>query len=984
MASYRLQFSSSFKFRDALRIVPYLDALGITTLYASPLLQARSGSTHGYDVTDPTKLNRELGTRGDFDRLVTALHARGMRLLLDIVPNHMAASSENPWWVDVLEKGPYSRYARWFDIEWQPPSRTLRNRVLLPVLGCSYGRALTGAELQVAIRPTGLCLRYWETDLPLAPHSYARVLAPRTGTGSDLGRSRAAAEFENLLARVQSLPAAVALSAGWEQEIESVKRDLWSLYRHRPEIRVYLDEQLAFFNSPRSRPSALRTLLAEQAYVLCYWRNANYAINYRRFFAISELVGVRVEKQEVFEATHGLILQLLRQGKVSSFRVDHIDGLFDPRGYLDRLAAAMHSMAAGRRSSARAGTHGVVVEKILGPGEDLPREWAVDGTTGYDFLNAVNGLFIAPDGLESLRRTFGAFAGRHRADYVAVAAEARRQVMASHFAGEMQAFTLHLERLAREETAGRRAPQGVTSADWKRALTAVIVGFPVYRTYIRPGELSAADREHIGRAIAAADATPGVSRAAIRFIERVLLSAGDVRREAQRKGTRNEALRFVRRLQQFTGPVMAKGVEDTAFYRYNVLASANEVGGDPAAAAIPPAELHQRLESLLQARAGNVNTTTTHDTKRSEDARARINVLSEVPEEWARLLSRWSQMNRRLKCHNRGGIVPEPAMEALFYQTLIGSWPLAERSKIGVAFRSRARRQPPESDHVRAAFAQRIRDYMLKAAREAKAQTRWVRPNPEYESALADFVAGALDRARSPDFIAEVEAFARALAPFGAVNSLAQLAIKIAAPGVPDFYQGGELWDLRLVDPDNRGPVGFAARRRLLDRLSRPAQGPAAAGKARAAAAQRLCREWQTGAVKMFVMQAGLCARRACPEVFLQGKYLPLAVDGARAENIFAFARRYRKEWALVIVPRLLARTFGLDCARLAGLPAAGWHGEWGDTALRLPRIAPREWREVFTGTAVAVNERRSGRQMLLPCSALLARLPIALLRGAA
>jgi (1->4)-alpha-D-glucan 1-alpha-D-glucosylmutase len=948
IVTYRLQFNPGFRFADAQALVPYLHALGITDIYASPILKARRGSTHGYDVTDPTCLNPELGTGAEFETLVGELRGRGMGLLLDIVPNHMAASSENRWWVDVLENGPSSRYAPCFDIDWHPdPADGVpENAVLLPILGARYRRVLQDRKLILGLDKEGFFVRYQAVRLPLDPKSYRMLLTHRLESLKEaLGEAdRALQELMHLLDIIERLPVRTATDA---EELEARRRDkevikerLWALYSTSPKIGEFIDENVRIFNGQGKDPEGphlLEQLLADQAYRLAFWREGIEKINYRRFFDLSDLIGVRVEDPEVLEATHALVFRLADEGKVTGLRVDHIDGLYDPLAYLQRLQGRL-----GARQPAGAGpSFYAVVEKILGGDEQLPEDWPACGTTGYDFLNALNAVFVDGRGVKLLDAVYRRFTGS-QLDFGDVVYESKKQVMQDLFGAELRTLGHRLGRLANDHN-GR----GLSRKELVQALVEVTACLPVYRTYTRGLEVSPSARSYIEGAVEEARRrNPGVSASARDFVRRVLLLDFPAPSMAER---RERWRRFVMRWQQFTGAVMAKGLEDTALYRHNRLISLNEVGS-AADGAIPSdgaGRFHRHNVRTLQRWPHTLNATSTHDTKRSEDVRARLNVLSELAGVWARRLSRWSRMNRDKKGLVNGRPVPDPSEEVLLYQTLVGAWPL-------------------EAEEV-SEFRRRLQTYVIKAAREAKVYTSWRRPDGAHEKALTRFVEACLDRSRPNEFLADFLPFQRRIAHYGALNSLTQVLLKIASPGVPDLYQGTELWAFSLVEPDNRRPVDFPKRSQLLDELKRQEANDALG------LVQELLADWQDGRIKMYLTWKALAFRKGHPALFEDGAYLPLRVSGERKEHVVAFARHQGGNWALVAVPRLVA-----------GLVAQGrlpvGRRTWKDTAIALPARAPERWVNVLTGETLTAS-RVPGGQVIHLHSVFL-HLPFALLAG--
>ncbi|MBE0569122.1 MAG: malto-oligosyltrehalose synthase [Deltaproteobacteria bacterium] len=948
-ATYRLQFHKRFRFENARGLVPYLEALGITDLYASPILQARRGSTHGYDVTDPTRLNADLGAEAHFDALVKTLRERGMGLLLDIVPNHMAASVENAWWTDVLESGPGSPFAAFFDIDWHSPKKALQSKVLLPILGGPYGRTVEEQELSLRLEKGGFTVHCHSVKLPVSILSYPRILSLRLPSleetyGPDHPSFR---ELWDLITSIEHLPKAAAADGETARERylaeEGIKARLLRLYTERHEIRGHIDETLRIVNGRKGDPGSfdhLDRILSEQHYWLSFWRLANEEINYRRFFAVSELVSLRVEDPRVFDAAHERVLRLASEGKITGLRVDHVDGLYDPHGYLVRLMQRL----TGSESDSPPADFYVLVEKILGEEEALPPEWPVHGTTGYDFLNALNGVFVSARGLKTLDDVYARFTGS-APDFRETSYRSKKLIMDTLFAGEMHSLGQHLGRLAEQDRYARDLPR----KELRAALVEVTACFPVYRTYARNHELSPRDIRHIAKALKwAQQRGTEVSAPVFDFLRRVLLLEIPPSLPGAEK---EEWLRFLMRWQQFTGPIMAKGVEDTSLYIHNRLVSMNEVGGNPASAGVPVNAFHNRCGTAAGRWPHAMNASSTHDTKRSEDVRARINVLSEIPEEWEAHLTRWSGWNAGKKRVVNGIRVPDPAEEILVYQTLLGAWPLEEEEIPGLSAR--------------------IESYMVKALREAKVHTRWIRPNPQHESAVREFVSSLLEDP-SPDtnaFLADFLPFQRKVAHYGAINGLAQLLVKIAAPGVPDIYQGTETWDFSLVDPDNRRAVDFGKRNGLLNQLlTREQQG-------QSALAEELLSSWRDGRIKLYVTCKALNFRRERKELFRDGAYLPLPVAGGHREHALAFARGKGESWAIAAVPRLSTRL-----APDGGFPLG--ETAWGArTVLRLPADLPGRWRNAFTGEMLQAAE--TGGEKILHLQEVFRLFPVALLESA-
>ena len=864
-ATYRLQFNSQFRFEDAKKIAGYLHDLGITDIYSSPLLRPRKGSMHGYDIVDANALNPELGTEDEFTELHGELDRHGMGLLLDIVPNHMAASHENAWWVSVLENGAQSRFLHYFDIDWRD------DEVLLPILGRPYGEALESKEIQLGFDGDGFFLAYYDKRFPLAPQSYHVVLeqcadeAAQDGVGLEL---RDLVANDTVIANSRFL-----------------KDTLSRLREQSADFAKTMDEVIARFNSD---PDMLDRVIAAQWYRLAYWRVAAETINYRRFFDVTDLVGIRVENPEVFEMRNKLILELIEQGKVTGVRIDHIDGLHDPINYLTKLQIRL------------GGEFYVVVEKILEHGEPLPASFACAGTTGYDFLDTANAVFVDPAGVGRLTEMYHRYTSL-TTSYEDLVYERKKQVIDALFFGEMRALGAHLTQLA----AADRNARDLAPSELLAALVEITSCMPVYRTYIREGHVSDEDRAYLMHAIAEARRrAKNVDARAMTFVERVLLLAPPT----YLKHEEEKWLGYVLRWQQFTGRVMAKGVEDTAFYNYNRLISLNEVGGEPGRGSDfdPVAELHARNEVIERDWPHTMNATSTHDTKRAEDVRSRIHVLSEIPEEWEREVKKWTRINAPLK---RDG-VPHPNEELLIYQTLVGMWPLDRAEEESVA--------------------PRLQEYLEKAAREAKTHSSWIAQNAEYEQALKDFAAAVV--AHEP-FLAPFRRFQKRVAFHGFLNSLAQVVLKVCSPGVPDFYQGTEVWDFSLVDPDNRRPVDYPLRSSSLASLAPPAQ---------------LLRAWPDGRIKLFVTARSLAVRSR--HAF--AGYRPVETG---TPNALAFLRG---DDVLVVVPRLTSQLGKqLPLGEVWGSHALDVPGTWRN-AFTEETPASLALRDVFASFPVAILER--------------------------
>jgi (1->4)-alpha-D-glucan 1-alpha-D-glucosylmutase len=908
-ATYRLQFHAGFTFDDATAIVEYLNALGISHCYASSYLMAVPGSTHGYDVADPTRLNPEIGTDETFRRWVGALRANGMGHIIDLVPNHMGiAKSANPWWQEVLENGPSSLYARVFDIDWHPLKVELENKVLLPILGDSYGAVLERQEITLRYAEGVFSLHYYETTLPVAPGSYARILEtdvePLVHTLGE--ESIESAEYLSILTAIRRLPSRADLKPASRieraREKEVIKRRLATLTRDSEQVREHVNRAVALFNGTRGHARSfdrLDELLGAQAYRLAHWRVAAEEINYRRFFDINELAAIRMEDPEVFGHAHALVFELLKHELVDGFRIDHVDGLYDPGDYLARLQDRAHED--------RPDLFGpnqplfVVVEKILAIDEELP-DWRMHGTSGYDFLVQLNGLFVDRRSEKAFNAVWENFT-RLKTPFREIAYRSKQLILRLSMASELNVLAHQLNRFSERS----RYYRDFTLNSLTQAIREIIACFPVYRTYVNEREqVRRRDREYIEYAVAEAKRrNPGRPRAVFDFVRNLLLKQADYIPEEERE----EHLRFVGKFQQVTSPVTAKGIEDTALYNYNRLVSLNEVGGEPDHFGIAPEALHDWLRSRAARWPHALSTTSTHDTKRSEDVRARLNALSELPGAWKQAIARWARANRRGRATIDDQSYPTRNEEYLLYQTLVGTWPL----------------EPMDADAERI-FRERIVTYMHKAMREAKVVTSWLNPSERHEQAMKEFIEAMLD-AENAAFRDDFIEFQKKIACYGIYNSLAQVAIKIGAPGVPDFYQGTELWDFSLVDPDNRRPVDYRRRAALLEEL----KASATDGDGARRLFERFASKPGDDAFKLAVTHRLLEFRRAQADIFQQGDYEPLAFDGPRREHAFGFARRHAGREVLVIVPRLIA---GLIPE--ANVPPLG-DKVWGDTVVRLP-----------------------------------------------
>jgi (1->4)-alpha-D-glucan 1-alpha-D-glucosylmutase len=1100
VSTYRLQLHSGFTFRDARQLVPYLAKLGITDCYCSPYLRARPGSQHGYDICDHNQLNPEIGTEEDYEAFVTELKNHQMGQVLDLVPNHMAVDPlMNKWWRDVLEDGQASPFASFFDIDWAPVKAELKGKVLLPVLGDHYGVVLERGELQLAMQDGALVLRYGDLVLPIDPRESPRVLRlnleslQRSVKEDDADLQ----EFLSILTALDHLPPRTETTP---ERIDERHREkavararLARLLGTCPTILKNVEESLKQFNGVPGKPETfdrLHQLLEAQPYRLAFWKTAFHEINYRRFFDIKELAGVRMENANVFAATHELIFRLVREGKVNGLRLDHLDGLYDPAGYLERLqetvvlewlsdlrgssdrrgsansAPSLVISAAGSGDPRRAPDEAeswrqkisawreqerknhpgglverplyVVAEKILCGNEALPESWPIHGTSGYDFMNDLNRLFVNPQNFRAMRRIYERFTDQ-TTPFADVVYTCKKLITRTALASELNVLAHSMNLLSE----GNRRARDFTLESLREALQEVVACFPVYRTYVNASGAAESDRQMIDLALARARRrNPAMEPSVFDFLRDVLMARphptppppegggqeGGAEDEYQRR------LNFAMKFQQYSGPVQAKGVEDTAFYRYNVLLSLNEVGGDPQRFGGTPVQFHEANQRRLQHWPWGMIGTSTHDTKRGEDARARLNVLSEIPQEWRRQVFQWSRINARNRTEVDGQPAPDRNTEYLFYQALLGAWPADGSSPSplggeGIGARGTANKAatpaPPE-------LVERLREYMHKAIKEAKVHTSWINPYEAYDQAVANFVDKTLAGPRARRFLDSFLPFQRRVAHLGMVNSLAQVVLKVVSPGVPDFYQGTELWDLSLVDPDNRRPVDYARRTQLLEEIQpwledgdqrsevrsqksevRGQRSEARGQKSevltsdfrsltsgKAEAVTEMLQHWEDGRIKLYLTVRGLRIRRWYPQVFLEGEYLPLAGEGEQAEHVFALARRHSGKEILAVVTRLPGAmlsppTISPDHPH----PRAGRGGEsmppppspghtlpvgseiWKQTRIILPAdFRSDSFFNLFTGENVQAVRQGGGLSIL--ASDVLAICPVALLEN--
>ena len=981
VATYRLQFNGNFRFTDAAAIIPYLAELGISDVYSSPYLAAYPGSPHGYDITDPTKINPEIGTEEEYNAFTDALKQHGMGLVLDIVPNHMCIDSANRYWMDLLENGPASSFSSFFDIDWDPVKKELRNKVLLPLLGDQYGIALEKKDIRLAFEEGAFFLLVYDNKLPILPETYADILSlnieelEKVDTGSC-----SYDELMSIITSARRLPpysdADRLMASERQREKEIIKKRLKEICRRDPQIRAFADRAVAAFNGQEGNSKSfdlLDNLLSRQVYRLSHWRVAAEEINYRRFFDVNSLAAIKMEDPEVFEETHRLIFRLIEEGRVTGLRVDHPDGLHDPWKYFDRLQRRCFAIALRSRleevrenvdlpygetyvDSVIAKRYEqaleeqryfkpfyIVAEKILGRGETMPAEWPLFSTTGYVFLNSLSGIFVDTRNAKAFDALYKRFT-RAYADFQEVLYRNKKLVMQVAMSSEINTLGHSLSVIAE----GNRHTRDFTLNSLIKVIVEVIACFPVYRTYINGPEVKERDRHYIDLAVSkAVRRNPVVNESIFLFLKGVLLLAHP-------PGTEDEVkaawLDFTMRFQQITGPVMAKGVEDTSFYVYNRLVSLNEVGGAPDRFGTVLDTFHGQNIERIKNWPYALITSSTHDTKRGEDVRARINVLSEIPAEWGEHVHLWARLNRKKKTVVNRREVPDRNEEYLLYQTLLGTWPVG-----------------PVTEEEYGVYKERIKTYMVKAVKEAKVNTSWVNPDSMYEDALTVFIDAVLDRGREGPFLDDFVPFQKRVSLCGMYNSCGQALLKICSPGIPDFYQGTELWDLRLVDPDNRAPVDYTRRMEMFRKMKGDLEAKGPVGYVK-----ELTGSMEDARMKMYITYRALTLRGQMREAFEKGDYIPLETSGIRSAHIIAFARRFLNTTIIVAVPRFLMKLLPLSG------PDPG--GMWKDTTVIVPG-GPGEsvYEDIFTGERMKAS---ASDPFGLECSALFRYFPVALLRS--
>jgi (1->4)-alpha-D-glucan 1-alpha-D-glucosylmutase len=978
VATYRAQMHKDFTFDHAAAITPYLERLGIGDFYASPIFEARPGSLHGYDVARHDRLNPELGGWERFNAFAEVLRRRRMGLLLDIVPNHMGVGRDALWWQDVLENGHASRYANFFDIDWNPLKPEMRNKLLLPILGNQYGEELEAKHIQVAFEDGRFYVTYYENRMPVAPRSIPMIFFRRP-IGTMPSEEEAAGmphELVDVVRELTELPPHETTDPQVQGERQQRLRELMPRLRGvlmSDAVRPIVDSALTRLNGVEGNPhsfDALDEFLQVQPYRLAFWRTSAEEINYRRFFDVNDLVGLRMETPEVFAETHCLIRELLANRQVTGLRIDHCDGMFNPRQYLIRLQLLyLASQCAGPRPTGETAANGiertvldavrgydwsashgplyVVVEKILEPGEYMPREWPVHGTSGYDFVYFANNIFIQRESRKAFDALYERVLG-YGMNPDEVIYRSKLQVMQNSLASEVHVLTNMLSKIAAADRHARDFTDNILEA----VIRETIACFSVYRTYIdERGTYPDRDVAFIQGAIRQAKRrNPDVVGSAFDFLRDMLLltRANNTGSQERAKDLDAQQLQFALKFQQLTGPVMAKGVEDTTFYVYNRFLSSNEVGGDTKSFGISLEQWHASNQERLEVSPDSMLTTSTHDTKRSEDVRNRLNVLSEIPDAWAGAVRRWHRVNAKLKRTLADGrVAPDPNEEYLLYQTIAGVWPWNM-----------------DEPGCRESLLERLQEYATKALSEAKVNLSWINPDPQYVAAVHGFLADMLTpdkRGRETPFVQTLEKLMPQIRLFGGVNSLAQVVLKATSPGVPDFYQGMELWDFSLVDPDNRRPVDYAKRETMLAHLDELASRSGAPGVAAA-----VSRDLEDGAIKLWTTAQVLRLRRDEHAVFRRGNYVSLYAAAGAEPHVIAYARQHAGKTVMVAVPRFA-------CSLMRGELSLPLGKAWREWVLPIPAALQSTYRNIFTGEELRVEGD-------MPLAQLFANYPVAVL----
>lgn len=929
IATYRLQFNDQFTFSNASQLVDYFHQLGISHCYASPLLKAKKGSKHGYDVVNYSQLRDEVGTEEQFNKFCSNLHKHGMGLICDIIPNHMyIVDSSNKWWFDVLENGPSSPYANYFDIDWNTT-----NKVLLPLLEQPYGDSLEKQILKIVFKDGAFFVEFPNFSLPTDPKSWNLILeAVQQEIEGLLPESDPKLiELKSTLTALSHLPSILSVEKEKieerQREKEVIKKRLRELLAQNEAIIKAMNNQLIILNGTKGDPKSfdtLETFLNAQAYHLCFWRVANDEINYRRFFDVFEFAGLRTENPEVFQAIHELIFKFIEKGMIDGLRIDHVDGLWDPEKYLQDIMSKYTEL--GKKECFY-----MIVEKILMGNEKLNREWPIEGSVGYDFLNHLNGIFIDLENKGRIEKIYREFTGTHYSvsdlNYFC-----KKLILSGSMSSELNVLSRYLDRISEQH----RSSRDFTLESLKSALRDVIACFPVYRSYVQPnkGKIHDDDRRYILSAVTQAKRrNPTYNASLFDFIQNILLLNHFQGISEDQKKEREE---FVMRFQQLTGPVMAKGIEDTAFYRFFPLLSIAEVGSNLHTFGISIESFHKKNSERREIWPHTMLTTSTHDTKRSEDVRARINVLSELPHEWEKALLEWTQINQKHKIVYEDECIPDNNEEYLLYSTLIGTWPLYPMNP---------------SEHLH--YVQRIQAYMEKAIKEAKFHTSWINPNSFYDEGMKSFIQKILDSNDKENlFLPELKSFVKKIIYPGMLNSLSQVMLKLTCPGIPDIYQGNELWDFSLVDPDNRRPVDYINRRCFLESLQDKAN-------LKNNVDQYLLSP-EDGRIKLFITTTTLHARQRSKKLFLKGNYQPLTIEGDKQKHVIAFARFFENETVLVLTGRFFTSLLKDESIKISS-------NTWKNNSLILPKeFSKCRFRNIYNhGEFTATQHGEQGRLAL-------------------
>jgi len=919
IATYRLQFNPFFGFVSARGIIPYLAGLGITDIYVSPIFRARSGSLHGYDILDPNKLSPELGKQTHFRKLVKKLKVYRLGWLQDIVPNHMAYDYQNQMLRDVLENGESSRYFDFFDIEWNQHKN--KKRLLAPFLEKPYRESLRKGWLKLSFGESGLAVNYRMMKLPIKIESYAKVIFNKLDELKTLGEDQP--DLSNFIEILDALNNLGPKSKNRDNLIISIKRNLWKLYNEHKGIKKFVDKNIDIYNGRRGNPRSfnlLDDLLSEQLFKLSSWKSANKEINFRRFFHVNDLISLKMEKESVFLNNHRLVLELVKNGTFGGLRLDHIDGLYDPAAYIKKLREKLKDTY-------------IIVEKILNLEEYHLPFWPIQGTTGYDFLDVVNGIFCYGENEMKINKIYTDFSGLKKS-YSDLLYEKKKLIIKKHMSADID----NLACLVADIPVIDKLSDQFKFCRLRKALEEIMISFSVYRTYINQDTFDSKDELYIKDATCKARLRNPNHRAEIDFIERLLLLKFPKNITGARK---RQWIHFVMKFQQFTVPLMAKGFEDTFLYVYNRLISLNEVGSSPNKFGFSLEEFHNFNENRLKHWPHSLNATSTHDTKRGEDVRARINVLSELPQEWRSKIKIWSKINRKKKSTSNGEI-PDKNMEYFIYQSLLGAFPLAKKDY--------------------STFTERIKEYMIKSAREAKVHTTWLKPNQKYEDGLISFVASIMKTSKDNRFLEEFLPFQKKIAHYGVFNSLSQTLLKITSPGVPDIYQGAELWDLNLVDPDNRRPVDFERRKLSLFDVK---------NKERInilSLIVELLSTKEDGRIKLFLIYKALNTLKENQDVFQKGSYAPISTGGKFRGNVVSFVRSNGRKRAIIVVPRFLTALVENGQFPLG-------QRVWDNTYIAVPRGFPSLWKNVITAQVIKADK-------IIPVGEILRHFPVALLMG--